>query len=439
MSVFLYIKNVLKSNDFLYKLGFTLFILFVYRIGMHIPIPGINLVLLKDYMQNSGSLASSIFSFIDIFSGGSLSTCALFALGISPAISASIIMQFLGFSVPYLEMLNKEGEYGKAIIGRYTRKLSLAISVVQALGYAFYLESFAADNIVFAPGLKFKLFFTICMVAGSMFVMWLGDQIKVVGIGNGSSMIIFAGIVAKFPDYCRKIIVAVTAQSLTSFLGVLILIIFCILTAAIVFLEKGERKLSVFYAKRIIENKVFGGQNSFIPFKINTVGVIPVIFATSMLSVPKFIFGILSKFHLFSWLSTLLLETSFLYNFLLFALIIFFTYIYTALAFNPDDLANNLKQSGGFLQNIRPGKSTANYFAYILVRIGFVGALYLGLLAILPNMITIFIPSIPFHLSGTSMLIVVGVALDFITQVRSYVLEHRYDSFLPNKKIINNL
>jgi preprotein translocase subunit SecY len=434
MSFFSSIKNAVKSNDFLYKLGLTLFILFVYRIGMHIPIPGINLVLLKEYMQNSGSLASSIFSFIDIFSGGSLSTCALFALGISPSISASIIMQFLGFSVPYLEMLNKEGEYGKAIIGRYTRKLSLVISVFQALGYAFYLESFAASNIVFVPGWTFKLFFTICMVAGSMFVMWLGDQIKLVGIGNGSSMIIFAGIVAKFPDYFRKTIVAINAGILSLKLGILVLLIFFILIAAIVFLEKGERKISVFYAKRIIENKIFGGQNSFIPFKINTVGVIPVIFATSMLSIPKFIFGILSKISIFSWLSTLLLETSFLYNFCLFAFIIFFTYIYTALAFNPDDLANNLKQSGGFLQNIRPGNSTANYFSYILVRIGFVGALYLGLLAVLPNLITIFIPNLPFHLSGTSMLIVVGVALDFIMQMRSYIIEHKYDSFLPNKK-----
>jgi preprotein translocase subunit SecY len=343
-------------------------------------------------------------------------------------------MQFFGFSIPYLEMLNKEGEYGKAIIGRYTRQLSLVISAVQALGYAFYLESFTAENIVFAPGLKFKFFFTICMVAGSMFVMWLGDQIKVTGIGNGSSMIIFAGIVAKFPDYVRKTIVAIQANVVSIFIGLLILAIFCLLTAAIVFLEKGERKLSVFYAKRIIENKIFGGQNSFIPFKINTVGIIPVIFASSMLSIPKFLFGILSKFSLFSWLSTLLLETSFLYNFLLFAFIIFFTYIYTALAFNPDDLANNLKQSGGFLENIRPGKSTADYFSYILVRIGFVGALYLGLLAILPNLITVFMPSIPFHLPGTSLLIVVGVALDFMTQIRSYILEHKYDSFLPNKK-----
>ncbi len=434
MSVFLSIKNALKSSDFLYKLGFTLFILFVYRIGMHIPIPGINLVLLKDYMQNSGSLAGSIFSFIDIFSGGSLSTCALFALGISPAISASILMQFFGFSIPYLEMLNKEGEYGKAIIGRYTRKLSLVISIIQGLGYAFYLESFTAENIVFAPGLKFKLFFTVCIVAGSMFVMWLGDQIKVMGIGNGSSMIIFAGIVAKFPDYFRKTMIAISSKSLTPLIGIIILMMFCFLIAAIVFLEKGERKLSVFYAKRIIENKIFGGQNSFIPFKINTVGIIPIIFATSMLSIPKFIFGILSKISLFSWLSTLLLETNFLYNFLLFAFIIFFTYIYTALAFNPDDLANNLQQSGGFLQSIRPGKSTANYFSYILVRIGFIGALYLGILAILPNMITVFIPSMPFHLSGTSMLIVVGVALDFITQIRTYIIEHKYDTFLPNHK-----
>lgn len=434
MSFFSGVKNILKSTEFLYKLLFTLFILFIYRIGMYIPIPGINLILLKDYMQNSGSIASSIFNFIDLFSGGSLSTCALFALGISPAISASIIMQFLGFSIPYLEMLNKEGEYGRAIIGRYTRLLALGISIVQSLGYAFYLESFTADRIVFNPGFNFKLFFTICMVAGSMFVMWLGDQIKVIGIGNGSSMIIFAGIVAKFPDYVKKTVVAVMGNVLSIKLAIIILLFFCLITAAIVFLEKGERKISVFYAKRIIENKVFGGQASFIPFKINTVGVIPVIFATSMLSIPKFIFGILSKFSWFSWMSILLLENGFLYNILLFALIIFFTYIYTALAFNPEDLANNLKQSGGFLQAIRPGKQTADFFSYILVRIGFIGALYLGLLAVIPNIIPILIPAIPFTLAGTSLLIVVGVALDFITQIKSYLLEHKYDSFLPHKK-----
>ena len=434
MGFFLSIKNILKSTEFLNKLLFTLFILFVYRIGMHIPIPGINLVLLKDYMQNSGSIASSIFNFVDLFSGGSLATCALFALGISPAISASILMQFFGFSIPYLEMLNKEGEYGRAIIGRYTRLLALGISIVQSLGYAFYLESLAIERIVFHPGIFFKIFFTVCMVAGSMFVMWLGDQIKVIGIGNGSSMIIFAGIVAKFPDYVRRTVTAINANVLSGKIGIFILLFFLLMTAAIVFLEKGERKISVFYAKRVVENRVFGGQSSFIPFKINTVGVIPVIFATSMLSIPKFIFGILSRFSFFSWMSVLFLEKGFLYNIFLFALIIFFTYVYTALAFNPDDLANNLKHSGGFLQNLRPGKQTADFFSYILVRIGFIGALYLALLAVLPNVILALVPSLPFLLTGTSLLIVVGVALDFITQIKSYLLTHKYDSFLPHRK-----
>jgi preprotein translocase subunit SecY len=434
MSFFSSVKNIFKTTEFINKLLFTLFILFIYRVGMHIPIPGINLVLLKDYMQNSGSIASSIFNFIDLFSGGSLATCALFALGISPAISASILMQFFGFSIPYLEMLNKEGEYGRAIIGRYTRLLALIISIVQSFGYAFYLESLPIDRLVFSPGLSFKIFFAVCMVAGSMFVMWLGDQIKVIGIGNGSSMIIFAGIVAKFPDYVRRTIIAIGNNVLTPKIGLFILLFFLLMTMAIVFLEKGERKISVFYAKRIVENRIFGGQSSFIPFKINTVGVIPVIFATSMLSIPKFIFGILSRFSIFSWMSVLLLERGFLYNILLFALIIFFTYIYTALAFNPDDLANNLKQSGGFLQALRPGKQTAEFFSYILVRIGFIGALYLALLAVLPNIIHALVPTIPFMLTGTSLLIVVGVALDFITQIKSYLLTHKYDSFLPNRK-----
>jgi preprotein translocase subunit SecY len=435
MSFFSGLKNALKSSDFLRKVGFTLFILFVYRIGMHITIPGVNLASLKSYMEGS-AVTSGIFGFIDIFSGGDLSNCTLFALGISPAITASILMQFLGFSIPYLEMLNKEGEYGRAIIGRYTRLLSLFISVVQALGYSVYLESFTADGVIFNPGWSFKFFFTVCMVAGSMFVMWLGDQIKVLGIGNGSSMIIFAGIVAKFPEYFRRTIAAVSSNVFPLSLAILLLVIICALTAAIVFLEKGERKISVFYSKRIVRNRVVGGQTSFIPFKINTVGVIPVIFSTTMVNIPRFIIGILSKLPFFSFLGAYMLDKSFLYNFLLFLFIIFFTYIYTALAFNPDDLANNLRQSGGFLQGIRPGAQTSDYFSYILVRIGFIGALYLGILAVLPNLVYIFIPSIPFILPGTSLLIVVGVALDFITQIRSYVLEHQYDSFLLQKKKI---
>jgi preprotein translocase subunit SecY len=435
MSFFIGLKNAIKSKDFLYKLGTTLLILFVYRIGMHIPIPGINLVLLKNYMQSSGSLISSIFSFIDLFSGGGLQTCTLFALGISPAITSSILMQFLGMTSPYLMMLNKEGEYGKAIIGRYTRLLSLVLSILQSAGYAIMLESMMIDNIVFNPGWKFRFIFVICMVAGSMFVMWLGDQIKVMGIGNGSSMIIFAGIVSRFPDYVRRSVVAIQAGSMSWYMATFILCLFLLLMTAIVFLEKGERKIPVFYAKRIIENKVFGGQSSYIPFKINTVGIIPVIFATSLLTIPKFLLGLLAKIEMFNFLGTIFKETGFLYNFFLFALIIFFTYVYTALAFNPDDLANNLKQSGGFLQNIRPGKQTSDYFSYILVRLGFIGALYLGLLAVLPNLMYIAFPYLPFVISGTSLLIVVGVALDFITQMRSYILEYRYDMFNNRRKI----
>ena len=433
MDFFTGLKNAIRSRDFIYKLGTTLLILFVYRIGMHIPIPGINLALLKDYMQNSGSLISNIFGFIDVFSGGSLQTCTLFALGISPAITASILMQFLGMTTPYLMMLNKEGEYGRAIIGRYTRLVSLGLSFLQSFGYSIMLESMMIDNIVFNPGWKFRFIFVICMVAGSMFVMWLGDQIKVMGMGNGSSMIIFAGIVARFPDYVRKSIVAINGGAMSIYVALFILLLFFLLITAIVFLEKGERKLPVFYAKRIIENKVFGGQTSYIPFKINTVGIIPVIFATSLLTIPKFILGLLAKIEMFSFLGTLFAEKGFLYNFFLFVLIIFFTYVYTALAFNPDDLANNLKQSGGFLQNIRPGRQTSDYFSYILVRLGFIGAVYLGLLAVLPNLIYIMFPYMPFMISGTSLLIVVGVALDFITQIRSYVLEYKYDFFAYKK------
>jgi len=422
-------KKIFRGTDLLYKLFFTLFVLIVYRIGSFIPVAGINIATLKEYMENS-SVAGGVFNYIDLFTAGSLSQCTLFALGIAPAITASIFMQVAGFSIPYIEMLNKEGEYGRAIIGRYIRFLSLGLAVVYSIGYAFMLESI--PNIVYSPGLGFKIVFVISLVAGCMFVMWLGDQIKVIGIGNGSSMIIFAGIVSRFPSYFSRTIDAIKVGSLNIFVAIIILLIFCILTACIIYLEKGDRKVTVHYARRIVENKVFGGQSSYIPFKINTVGIMPVIFASGILNVPLFLIRVLSKYQIFAWLGDWFNYKGGIYNVLMFGLIVFFTYVYTALVFNPVELAESLKKSGGFLPGIRPGKNTADFFDYLLVRVGFVGALYLAILAVFPNIIPVFFPSIPFNLGGTSLLICVGVALDFITQIRSSLLQYRYDSFLPS-------
>ena len=426
------IKSISNHIDFLKKIGFTLFIMIVYRIGSFIPVIGINMYQLREYMAGS-SVAGGFLNFIDLFSGGGLSQGTIFALGIGPAITASIFMQFAGFSIPYIQMLNKEGEYGRSIINRYVRYIAFGLSIVYSFGYSFYLESLS-EGIIFNPGWGFRFMFVASLVAGCMFVMWLGDQIKVIGIGNGSSMIIFAGIVAKFHQYFFKTIEVVKNGTLSFYLALFILIIFLVLMMLTIFLEKGDRKVNIHYARRIVENKVFGGQNSYIPFKINTVGVMPVIFANSFLNMPIFLIKALSKYAIFAYLSSWLDVSGAIYNILLFGLIMFFTYVYTALLFDPNDLADNLKKSGGFLPGIRPGNQTSDFFSYLLVRIGFVGAIYLASLAVVPNIIFYFIPNIPFKLQGTSLLIVIGVALDFITQVRAHMLEHRYDSFVPANK-----
>ncbi len=423
--------NIFRVTDLTKRLLFTLFVLVVYRIGTFIPVAGINGHLLGEYMRDS-NIAGSLLNFIDLFSAGSLSQCTLFALGIGPAITASIIMQVAGLTIPTIEALSKEGEYGKAIISRYTRYLSLGLSVMYSIGYASYLQSI--PGLVLNPGLGFKIPFIISLVAGSMFVMWLGDQIKVLGMGNGSSMIIFASIVSRFPSHFSRTLQAVRAGSISPMIAVVIFMIFVVLAACIVFLEKGERRVPIHYARRVVGNRLYGGQSSYIPFKINTVGVMPVIFASSLLNMPLFLIKLLSKYAFFAWMLEVMAPRGLLYNTLLYGLIVFFSYIYTALIFNPDDLAENMKKNGGFIPGVRPGKQTARYFDHILVRIGFVGALYLATLAISPNVVPYFIPAMPFDLGGTSLLIVVGVALEFIVQIQSYLLEHRYENFLPSRR-----
>ncbi len=423
------IKNLIKNTDLFSKLFFTLFIMIVYRIGSFIPIVGINMYSLKEYMGGA-NVAGGLLNFIDLFSAGGLSRGTLFALGVGPAITASIFMQVAGFSIPYIQMLSKEGEYGRSIINRYIRYIALGLSIVYSFGYAVFLESY--PGIVFNPGWAFRFTSVMSLVAGCMFVMWLGDQIKVLGVGNGSSMIIFAGIISRFPSYFTRTIEAVKVGSLSLGLALFVLFVFCLLIALSVFLEKGDRKITVHYARKVVENKVFGGQTSYIPFKINTVGVMPVIFASSFLNMPLFIMKALSKYSFFAYLLTWYDYRGPIYNTLLFGMIMLFTYVYTALLFDPNDLADSLKKSGGFLPGIRPGQKTADFFSYVLVRLGFIGAIYLASLAIIPNVILAIFPAVPIDVGGTSLLIVVGVALDFIVQVRSYLLEHKYDKFLPS-------
>lgn len=431
MILFKSFKNIFLISELRKKLFFTLGVLIIDRLGTYIPIAGVNVPLLGEYMKQATNLGM-LFSYLDTFSGSALGKCTLFALGISPYITASIMMQLLGMSIPSLEQLLKEGEYGRKVVNQYTRYLTLGLSIFYSLSYALFLES---QGLALIPGWGFRFMFVVSLTAGAMFVMWLGEQISLYGIGNGASMIIFAGIVSRFPDYVSRTIRYVDMGTLSSISAFLILIIFIAIVACVVFLEKGERKIPVQYARRIIGNKVYGGQSSYIPFKINTAGVMPVIFASAVLQIPMSIIGMLStRFPSLKFLSETFNIGGALFNSLEFVLIIFFTFFYTALIFNPDELADNLKKNGGFIPAIRPGKKTAQFFDYILTRIGLVGAIYLAVLSIVPNILHSII-NMPFYIGGTGLLICVGVALETFSQIESYLIEHRYEGFLTTGKI----
>ncbi len=426
--------NIFNIADLRRKLFFTFAVLIVYRIGNHIPVIGIDLVKLQQFMTQKAGVGG-LLSYLDMFSGGSLKQCTLFALGIMPYITASIMMQILSMSVPSLEQLMKEGDYGKKIINQYTRYLALIISVIQSFGYAMVIEN---QQLALDPGIGFRLTFMFSLTIGSIIVMWLGEQIGLHGIGNGSSMIIFAGIVARFPQDVLTTLQAVTDRIMDPVIALIILAIFVAMAACIVFLEKGDRKIPVQYTRRVVGQRMYGGQSSYIPFKINTAGIMPVIFSNAVLNVPLFIATFLaSRFAVFASISKSLGPTGLVYNAIDFVLIIFFSFFYTALVYNPDELADNLKKSGGFIPGIRPGKKTAEFFNFLLTRLGLVGAVYLGFLAIAPNMVYAVLP-IPFYLStlsGTGLLIMVGVALETASQVESYLIEHRYEGFLTSGRM----
>lgn len=423
--------NIFYVSELRKKILFTLGILIIYRLGTHIPVVGIDVGALKALMDQASSLGG-LFSYIDLFSGGALSQCTLFALGIMPYITASIMMQMLTMTVPSLELLQKEGEYGRRIINQYTRYLTFAVSIAQGMGYAFILER---NNLVVEPGWGFRFLFILSLTVGSMFVMWLGEQISLFGLGNGSSMIIFAGIVARIPEDLFKSLYQVQQGLMNGYIMVLLILLFIAIAACIVYLEKGERKIPVQYTRRVVGMKVYGGQSTYIPFKINVPGVMPVIFAGAVLNIPMFVSAMLSeKFAIFKWVSESMIPTGILYNAIEFVLIIFFSFFYTALVYNPDELADNMKKSGGFIPGIRPGRKTAEFFNFILTRIGLIGAIYLAILAILPNILNMFV-RMPLNLGGTSLLIVVGVALDTAAQIESYLIEHRYEGFLTTGRM----
>lgn len=422
--------NIFKIPELSRKLFFTLAVLIIYRIGVFIPVSGINIDLLAQTMKAS-NFVGGFLSYLNTFSGGALQQCALFALGISPYIVGSLVMQVASMAIPYLEGLSKEGEYGRRIINQYTRYLTLGLAIMYSSTLLAYLT---ANNLILTPGVGFKLFFVLCLTTGAMFVMWLGEQISLFGLGNGSSMLIFAGIVSTFPNDIFKTMHLVREGNMSLFTALGILAFFIAVAAAIVYLEKGERKIPVHYARRVVGQRVYGGQSTYIPFKINNVGVMPAIFASTVLSIPQGIFGLIGNklgIDAFTSLAMDFSRNGVLYNILTFLLIIVFTFVYTSVIFDPQELSQNLKKNGGFIPGIRPGKQTADELDKILTRLGLVGALYLASLALMPNILQAFV-SMPFVLGGTSLLIVVGVGLELSSQLEAYLLESNYAGFLAS-------
>jgi len=422
-------KNIFLVPSLRKKICISLGIFTVFRFGSHIPVPGIDQIKLVQFINQA---ASGIMGYLNLISGGALTRFSIFALGIGPYISASIMMQILTVVLPVLEQLQKEGEYGRKIINQYTRYLTLILSVIQGLGLAILAES---QGLALNPGWGFRLTSILIFSTGSLFVMWLGEQISAYGIGNGSSMIIFCGIVAALPGGVAKVVNDIRLGQFDPILGLLLLVISVAIVACVIFLEKGERKIPVQYAKRVVGNKIYGGQSSYIPFKINSANVIPVIFAGSTIAMPMMLVKYLSaKFPVLAPLAERFAPGGLIYMVLMAGLIVFFVFFYTAIIINPEELAENMRKSGGFIPGIRPGRRTADFFNYVLTRVSFPGALYLAALAILPDILSnIF--HFPAIFSGTGLLIVVGVALDTSAQIESQLIERRYEGFLTTGRL----
>ncbi len=429
------IANIGKIPELRRRLLFTLICLAVYRIGVFVTTPGVNRVEMKNVISSGGS--GSFLGMFNMFSGGALEQMSMFALGIMPYVSASIILQLLTVVIPTLDRLNKEGEQGRKKINQYTRYGCIILSMIQSFFIARWLESLGhggfggGGEVVSHPGWGFRLMTMISLTTGTAFIMWLGEQITERGIGNGISLIIFAGIVTDMPDAVTKLW---SVQSMGDVTGLDILLLVAIVVgviATITFFERGHRKIPVQYAKRLVGRKMYGGQSTHLPLKINSAGVIPPIFASSILLFPAQIANMAGS----SWMqqvSNALQPGDWRYDVVYVLLIVFFCYFYTAVTFNPVDVADNMKKHGGFIPGIRPGKKTAEYIDRVLTRITFAGALYISAICILPSLLHTKM-KVPFYFGGTGLLIVVGVALDTVQQIESHLITRHYEGFTGPK------
>ena len=416
-----------KFGDLRRRLVFLLLALVVYRLGAHIPVPGIDPAQLQQLFKGQ---SGGILNLFNMFSGGALSRFTVFALGIMPYISASIIMQLMTYVVPTLEAIKKEGEAGRRKITQYTRYGTLVLALFQSLGIALALEQ--SPGLVISPGMGFRMTAVISLVAGTMFLMWLGEQITERGLGNGISILIFAGIVAGLPSAMAGLFELVRTGSMSIIASLFILTLVVVVTFVVVFVERGQRKILVNYAKRQVGNKVYGGQSSHLPLKLNMSGVIPPIFASSIILLPATIVGWFATGEGMRWLkdiSSALSPGQPIYVLLYAAMIVLFCFFYTALVFNSRETADNLKKSGAFIPGIRPGEQTAKHIDRILSRLTLVGAIYITLVCLLPEFLVLKY-NVPFYFGGTSLLIIVVVTMDFWAQVQSYVMSQQYESLL---------
>ena len=411
------------------KLAWTILILCMYRVGVHVPVPGIDAGALSHFFA---SMQGSVFALLDMFSGGGLSNVSVFALGIMPYISASIILQLLQVVSPEIKrMAKEEGQAGRRKITQYTRYLTVAITLIQGLGIATMLEGMTSPEgapVVMNPGWEFRLVTIATLTAGTILIMWLGEQITAKGIGNGISLIIFSGIVVGIPSALLRSYQLIKAGDMNVLFAIFILIMMLAVLVGIVFVERAQRRIPIQYAKRQIGRKMYGGQTTHLPLRINTAGVIPPIFAQSLLLFPATVAG----FSTIDWLQQVVAwfqPTSIVYNIVFVALIFFFCFFYTAIIFEPKDIAENLKKAGGFVPGIRPGDKTREYIDNVLTRLTFWGGIYISVISVLP-MLLIAQFNVPFYFGGTSLLILVGVAIDFMGQVESHLISQQYGSLM---------
>lgn len=421
-------QNIFKIPELKKRILCTFGLLMVYRIGCAVPTPGIDADALATFFARAKGTLLGMF---DMFSGGALERLSVFALGIMPYISASIILQLLTVVIPHLDRLSKEGESGRKKITQYTRYGTVVLSIIQGFGISIGLESMSAPDgaaVVASPGWSFRLMTVLTLTAGTAFIMWLGEQITERGIGNGISLIIFAGIVARMPSAIGNTFRLMRTGEMGAFLVLVLVVLMVVIVGIIIFVERGQRRIPVQYAKRIVGRRMYGGQSTHLPLRINTSGVIPPIFASSIIMFPATV----ANFIKVPWMQSVaqaMEPGGIVYNLVFVGFIIFFCYFYTAVTFNPVDVADNMKKHGGYIPGIRPGKRTADYIDRVLTRITFGGAIYVSAVCVLPTVLIAKL-NVPFYFGGTALLIVVGVAIDTISQMESHMLARHYEGFI---------